>query len=159
MSIIVNLASIYPIVKRVCLSAITHGIADFVGSVATGLIADLVLWRPENFGSKPEMILKSGVITWAQVTFALLIRVRVANALIQMGDANASIPTVQPVLPRPMWGATPSSAVRNSVCFVSKISIELGKSQPVPFWAYLGRSLLVTLDTRYFPEIPTIQAS
>lgn len=48
-------------------SAITHGISHLVGQVATGTLADLVLWKPENFGSKPEMVLKSGVITWAQV--------------------------------------------------------------------------------------------
>ena len=48
-------------------SAITHGISHLVGQVAVGALADLVLWKPENFGSKPEMVLKSGVIAWAQV--------------------------------------------------------------------------------------------
>ena len=48
-------------------SAITHGISHLVGQVAVGSLADLVLWKPENFGSKPEMVLKSGVIVWAQV--------------------------------------------------------------------------------------------
>ncbi|KAG8710530.1 Urease [Ceratobasidium sp. 423] len=89
--------------------AITHGISHLVGQVKEGCLADLVLWRPENFGAKPEMVLKSGVIAWAQ-----------------MGDANASIPTVQPVYPRPMWGAHPGSAALNSVAFVSKISKDLG---------------------------------
>ncbi|KAF9513034.1 hypothetical protein BS47DRAFT_1376824 [Hydnum rufescens UP504] len=89
--------------------AITHGVSHLVGSVIPGQLADLVLWRPENFGAKPEMVLKSGVITWAQ-----------------MGDANASIPTVQPVLPRPMWGANPASAALNSVSFVSRVSIASG---------------------------------
>lgn len=83
--------------------------SHLVGSIAEGQLADLVLWRPENFGSRPELILKSGVIAWAQ-----------------MGDANASIPTVQPVLPRPMWGASPASAALNSVSFVSQISLEQG---------------------------------
>lgn len=50
-------------------SAITHGISHLVGQVAVGALADLVLWKPENFGSKPEMVLKSGVIVWAQVRF------------------------------------------------------------------------------------------
>jgi adenine deaminase len=50
-------------------SAITHGISHLVGQVAIGTLADLVLWKPENFGSKPEMVLKSGVIVWAQVRF------------------------------------------------------------------------------------------
>jgi urease len=89
--------------------AITHGISHLVGQVAVGALADLVLWKPENFGSKPEMVLKSGVIVWAQ-----------------MGDANASIPTVQPFYGRPMWGAHPASAARNSVNFVSKVSIDSG---------------------------------
>ncbi|KAF8274735.1 hypothetical protein EI94DRAFT_1775706 [Lactarius quietus] len=89
--------------------AITHGISHLVGQVTVGALADLVLWKPENFGSKPEMVLKSGVIAWAQ-----------------MGDANASIPTVQPFYGRPMWGAHPASAARNSVSFVSKVSIDSG---------------------------------
>ncbi|KAG8747685.1 Urease [Ceratobasidium sp. 428] len=92
--------------------AITHGISHLVGHVSIGTLADLVLWRPENFGAKPEMVLKSGVIAWAQ-----------------MGDANASIPTVQPVYSRPMWGAYPGSAALNSVSFVSQISIDSGVIQ------------------------------
>ena len=50
-------------------SAITHGISHIVGHVAVGTLADLVLWKPENFGAKPEMVLKSGVIVWAQVRY------------------------------------------------------------------------------------------
>jgi urease alpha subunit len=49
-------------------SAITHGISNAVGQVAVGTLADLVLWKPENFGAKPEMVLKSGVIVWSQVS-------------------------------------------------------------------------------------------
>ncbi|GBE88225.1 Urease [Sparassis crispa] len=89
--------------------AITHGIGHLVGQVAVGALADLVLWKPENFGSKPEMVLKSGVIAWAQ-----------------MGDANASIPTVQPFIGRPMWGSYPASAALNSISFVSEISVTSG---------------------------------
>lgn len=89
--------------------AITHGISHLVGSVEVGKLADLVLWKPENFGAKPEMVLKSGVIAWAQ-----------------MGDANASIPTVQPSYGRPMWGSFPPAAALNSVAFVSRISIQTG---------------------------------
>lgn len=89
--------------------AITHGIGHLVGSVEVGKLADLVLWKPENFGAKPEMVLKSGVIAWAQ-----------------MGEANASIPTVQPAYGRPMWGSFPSAAALNSVAFVSRISIQTG---------------------------------
>ncbi|KAF5359552.1 hypothetical protein D9756_003031 [Leucocoprinus leucothites] len=89
--------------------AITHGISHLVGHVSVGTLADLVLWKPENFGSRPEMVLKSGVIAFSQ-----------------MGDANASIPTVQPSYSRPMWGAKPGSAALNSVAFVSQISITSG---------------------------------
>ncbi|KAL1721902.1 hypothetical protein EV715DRAFT_270772 [Schizophyllum commune] len=89
--------------------AITHGVSHLVGHVAVGTLADLVLWSPERFGSKPEMILKSGVIAYAQ-----------------MGDANASIPTVQPYFSKPMWGAKPGSAALNSVSFVSSLSITSG---------------------------------
>ena len=62
--------------------------AHEIGSVEVGKLADLVLWRPAFFGVKPELVLKGGVIAWAQ-----------------MGDPNASIPTPQPVLTRPMFGA------------------------------------------------------
>ncbi len=72
-------------------------------------MADLVLWKPSSFGSKPEMVLKSGVIAWSQ-----------------MGDANASIPSVQPFFSKPMWGAKPGSAALNSVAFVSAVSIASG---------------------------------
>lgn len=83
--------------------------SHLVGQVAVGRLADLVLWKPENFGTKPEMVLKSGVIAWSQ-----------------MGDANASIPTVQPFIGRPMWGAHAASAALNSVSFVSEASITSG---------------------------------
>lgn len=89
--------------------AITHGISHLVGSVETGRLADLVLWKPENFGAKPEMVLKGGIIAWAQ-----------------MGDANASIPTVQPVFGRPMWGCQSGAVAMNSVVWVSQASIDKG---------------------------------
>ncbi|WVR04012.1 urease [Kwoniella sp. DSM 27419] len=89
--------------------AITHGMSHLIGQVATGCLADLVIWKPEHFGAKPEMVLKGGVIAWAQ-----------------MGDANASIPTVQPVYGRPMWGAQPEAAGRNSLIWVSQASIDNG---------------------------------
>ena len=68
--------------------AISHGVADEVGSVAVGRLADLVLWKPAFFGVKPELVLKGGMIAWAA-----------------MGDPNASIPTPEPVIYRPMFGA------------------------------------------------------
>ncbi|KAG6901125.1 Urease, partial [Termitomyces sp. Mi166 len=91
------------------ISAITHGMSHLIGHVAVGTLADLVLWKPENFGSKPEMVLKSGVIVVAP-----------------MGDANASIPTVQPIYTRPMWGSKAASAALNSVSFVSQASLNSG---------------------------------
>ncbi|KAG6853481.1 Urease [Blastosporella zonata] len=89
--------------------AITHGMSHLIGHVAVGTLADLVLWKPENFGSKPEMVLKSGVI-----------------AVAPMGDPNGSIPTVQPIFTRPMWGSKPASAALNSVSFVSQASLNSG---------------------------------
>jgi urease subunit alpha len=86
--------------------AIAHGFANEVGSVEVGKFADLVLWRPDFFGSKPEIIVKGGVIARAQ-----------------MGDANASIPTPQPFISRPMFGAFGSSAHQHSLAFVSQASL------------------------------------
>ncbi|GAA5888801.1 hypothetical protein JCM16303_003017 [Sporobolomyces ruberrimus] len=89
--------------------AITHGISHLVGNIAPGKLADLVLWTPANFGVRPEMVIKGGVVAWAN-----------------MGDANASIPTVEPVIGRPMWGTHPKAASLNSILFVSQLSIDSG---------------------------------
>jgi len=89
--------------------AITHGIAHEVGSVEVGKLADLVLWKPAFFGVKPELVLKGGFIAWAQ-----------------MGDANASIPTPQPVLMRPMFGSFGGAVGGTSLAFVSQHSLDLG---------------------------------
>ncbi|NDU72370.1 urease subunit alpha [Actinomadura sp. DSM 109109] len=82
--------------------AIAQGIAHKVGSVETGKLADLVLWEPAFFGVKPYLVIKGGQIAYAQV-----------------GDANASIPTPQPVLPRRMFGALGHAPGGNSVTFVT----------------------------------------
>ncbi len=89
--------------------AITHGIAHEVGSIEQGKLADLVLWKPAMFGVKPEMVLKSGFIAWSV-----------------MGDANASIPTPQPVLYRPMFGGFGRATTATSVTFVSHASLAAG---------------------------------
>ncbi|GCE09478.1 urease subunit alpha [Dictyobacter aurantiacus] len=89
--------------------AITHGIARHVGSIEPGKLADLILWRPAFFGVKPEMIVKGGFISWSA-----------------MGDANASIPTPQPVLYRPMFGSFGGATAATSLTFVSKAAIEEG---------------------------------
>ena len=83
--------------------AISHGIAEHIGSIEVGKIADLVLWKPMFFGVKPDIILKSGTIAAAA-----------------MGDPNASIPTPQPVHYRPMFGAFGKSLTESSVTFVSQ---------------------------------------
>ena len=85
--------------------AIAHGVAQEIGSVEVGKLADLVLWKPQFFGVKPELVLKGGFIAWSQ-----------------MGDANASIPTPQPVVMRPMFGAFGSAAASTSLAFVSRLS-------------------------------------
>jgi urease subunit alpha len=82
--------------------AIAHGMASEIGSVEKGKWADLVLWRPAFFGVRPEIVIKGGFIAWAQ-----------------MGDANASIPTPQPLLMRPMFGALGRAAGSSSIAFVS----------------------------------------
>ena len=89
--------------------AITHGIADEVGSVEVGKLADLVIWDPAFFGVKPEIVMKGGMI---------------AHSL--MGDPNASIPTPQPVLYRPMFASFGKAKYSTSVTFLSKAAIELG---------------------------------
>ncbi len=89
--------------------AIAHGVAHDVGSVEQGKWADLVLWQPAFFGVRPELVLKGGMVAWAQ-----------------MGDANASIPTPQPVLPRPMFGALGGALRGTSFAFVSQRSFEEG---------------------------------
>src|SRR5205814_888586 len=92
--------------------AITHGIAHEIGSVEPGKLADLVLWQPAFFGVKPELVIKGGFIAWSQ-----------------MGDANASIPTPQPVIMRPMFGGFGSAGSTTSIAFVSKLSLEVGSVQ------------------------------
>src|SRR5712664_2713816 len=89
--------------------AITHGLAHQVGSIEPGKLADIVMWKPAFFGVKPEMIVKGGFIAWSA-----------------MGDANASIPTPQPVLYRPMFGSFGGATAATSVTFVSQAGIEQG---------------------------------
>ncbi|AEF05618.1 urease subunit alpha [Alteromonas sp. KS69] len=89
--------------------AISHGISHEVGSIEIGKLADLVLWKPAFFGIKPAMIIKSGFIAAAP-----------------MGDANASIPTPQPVYYRPMFGAHGSASANTSMTFMSQASLDAG---------------------------------
>jgi urease subunit alpha len=100
------------VAKYTICPAVAHGIDNEVGSVAVGKLADLVLWDPKFFGVRPHVIVKGGLIAWGQ-----------------MGDANASIPTPQPVWPRPMFGASGLAAARTSVTFVAPAAIEAGLEQ------------------------------
>jgi urease subunit alpha len=83
--------------------------SHLVGSIETGKLADLVLWRPAFFGAKPELVIKGGTIAWAQ-----------------MGDPNASIPTPQPVIARPMFGAFGSAPGGCAVAFISGLCHDRG---------------------------------
>ncbi len=105
--------------------AITHGISRVVGSVEMGKLADLVLWKPAFFGVKPELVLKGGMIAWAA-----------------MGDPNASIPTPQPVLYRPMFGAAARQAT--SLTFVSAAALSSG----VPERLGLRKAAMAVAHTR-----------
>jgi len=88
--------------------AITHGMSTEIGSIESGKLADLVLWKPAFFGVKPEMVVKGGFIAWSA-----------------MGDPNASIPTPQPVLYRPMFGSFGAATAATSITFVSREAASL----------------------------------
>ncbi|MGP4114594.1 urease subunit alpha [Streptomyces sp. 4N509B] len=107
--------------------AVAQGLDHEVGSVEPGKLADLVLWDPAFFGVRPLLVLKGGQIAYAQ-----------------MGDANASIPTPQPVLPRPMFGAHGRAPAANSVTFVSPAALDDGLDQRLE----LGKRLVAARDTR-----------
>ncbi|KAL2253736.1 urease [Sesamum indicum] len=89
--------------------AIACGFSKYVGSVEVGKLADIVLWKPSFFGVKPEMVLKGGTIAWSD-----------------MGDPNASIPTPEPVMMRPMFGAFGKAGSTNSIAFISKLALDSG---------------------------------
>jgi urease subunit alpha len=95
------------VAKYTICPAISHGLDYEVGSVEVGKLADLVMWEPAFFGVRPDVVLKGGMIAWAA-----------------MGDANASIPTPQPVFARPMFGAAAAAAAATSVHFVAPQAIE-----------------------------------
>ena len=101
--------------------AIAHGIQRYIGSIEVGKMADLVMWRPDMFGAKPEMIIKGGFVSYSK-----------------MGDPNASIPTPQPVFWRPMFGSYGKANTETSAFFVSKVSLEKGIVQSYG----LGKKLL-----------------
>ena len=112
-----------------------------VGSVEVGKLADLCLWKPAFFGSKPEIVIKGGQIAWAQ-----------------MGDPNASIPTPEPVIMRPMWAAHKPGTT--CVAFVSKSCVDKGIAESyglskrvMPVQKCRG---LTKLDMRHNDALPVI---
>ena len=107
--------------------AIAHGMEREIGSVEVGKLADLVLWEPKFFGVRPHVVLKGGFAAWAA-----------------MGDANASIPTPQPVLARPMFGASPSVAVASSLHFVAPEAVDSGVKERLG----IARDLVPVSNTR-----------
>jgi len=115
------------VAKYTICPAVAHGIDAEVGSVAPGKLADLVLWEPAFFGVRPHAVLKGGMVAWAA-----------------MGDANASIPTPQPVLPRPMWGAAPGVAAKTSFSFVAPAALDDGLAERLG----LARELVPVADVR-----------
>ncbi len=115
------------VAKYTIAPAVAHGLDSQVGSVEPGKLADLVLWDPVFFGVRPHLVLKGGMIAWAA-----------------MGDANASIPTPQPVLPRPMFGASPRSAAQSSIVFVAPSAIDDGLRERLE----LGKTVCAVEDVR-----------
>ncbi|MDR4945569.1 urease subunit alpha [Neobacillus cucumis] len=124
--------------------AITHGIAEEVGSIETGKLADLVIWDPAFFGVKPELVLKGGMI---------------AHSL--MGDPNASIPTPQPVLYRPMFGSYGKAKYSTSITFMSKAAIDLGVHKKLGLKKLIkpvhGIRSLSKKDMKFNAEMPVIE--
>jgi urease subunit alpha len=115
------------VAKYTICPAIAHGLAGEVGSVEVGKLADLVLYDPRFFGIRPAVVIKGGMVAYANV-----------------GDANASIPTPQPVLPRPMFGAASSVAGVLSVAFVAGAAIDGGLEDRLG----LSRRLVPVASTR-----------
>ncbi len=113
------------VAKYTICPAVANGIDADVGSVEVGKLADLVLWEPKFFGVRPHVVVKGGFVAWAN-----------------MGDANASIPTPQPILPRPMFGAAPAVAARTSVSWVAPVALETDLDLAI------SRSLVPVRDCR-----------
>jgi urease subunit alpha len=122
-----NLRARRYVAKYTICPAMAHGLDGEVGSVEVGKLADLVLWQPAFFGVRPSIVVKGGMIAWAA-----------------MGDSNASIPTPQPVLPRPMFGAAAVTAAATSVHFVAPAAVQGHLSEEL----MVRRRLVEVRDTR-----------
>jgi urease subunit alpha len=126
--------------------AIAQGVSHVIGSIEIGKMADLVLWEPAFFGAKPKMVIKGGMISWSV-----------------MGDPNSSLPTPQPIIYRPMFGAMGSALPRTRVTFTSRAGYEGGivdryelKSQVVP--VYGTRTITKSSMVRN-ASMPTIEVN
>jgi urease subunit alpha len=122
-----NLRARRYVAKYTICPAIAHGLDHEVGSIEPGKLADLVLWDPAFFGVRPSVVVKGGMIAYAA-----------------MGDANASIPTPQPVLPRPMFGSFGGAPAATSVHFVAPAAIDAGLADRLA----VNRKLVAVADTR-----------
>mmetsp|Transcript_20073 Transcript_20073/g.40270 ORF Transcript_20073/g.40270 Transcript_20073/m.40270 type:complete len:948 (+) Transcript_20073:94-2937(+) len=119
--------------------AIAHGMSHVIGSIESGKLADLVIWKPATFGAKPEMVIKGGTIAWAQ-----------------MGDPNASIPTPQPVYMRPMFGAharVAGGGGGTSIAFVSQMAANDGIGERLD----LGKEVAPVVGTRHIGKADMIR--
>ena len=116
--------------------AVTFGVSDYLGSVEKGKVADLVLWEPRFFGAKPKMVIKGGVINWAN-----------------MGDPNASLPTPQPCYYRPMFGACGRALPQTCISFVSNAAYENGIKQRLS----LERMVLPVRRTRQLTKFDMVR--
>jgi len=115
------------IAKYTINAAKTFGIADQVGSLEDGKLADIVVWRPAFFGIKPELVIKGGFIAWGA-----------------MGDSAASLMTCEPILMRPQWGSFGRAPAALSACFVHPLAIDRGLAGQLG----LSKSLLPVRGTR-----------
>jgi urease subunit alpha len=122
-----NFRALRYVAKYTINPAITHGLAQEVGSIETGKLADLVIWNPAFFGVKPELILKGGLIAYAN-----------------MGDPNASIPTPQPTFYRPQFASHGRARQSTAVTFVSQAALDGGLLDRLS----LGKRLVPARNTR-----------
>lgn len=107
--------------------AITNGIADYIGSVEVGKFADLVIWEPAQFGAKPKLVLKGGMLTYGV-----------------MGDAGSSLPTPQPRIMRKLYGAYGQAVYQTNLTFVSQYAYDHGIKEEIG----LNKIVLPVKNTR-----------
>ncbi len=127
-----NFRALRYVAKYTINPAITHGVAQEVGSIEAGKLADLVIWKPAFFGVKPELVIKGGLIAYAN-----------------MGDPNASIPTPQPTFYRPQFAAHGRARASTSVTFISQFASENGSLDKLS----LNKRLVAVCNTRAISKV------